>query len=382
MGISNPGRAFDSNVLWNFKAENTSILAAGLERVINGTGSAVFDFIGNSTTAGRGAGTGVNATDGARALSFVAELATLLTADEIPAFDTAMWGDAAYGASPNLYDPRVLPGVGWANSSDTIGANSQLNSTTTNPFGFAPLFPTDTLATYYQQAPGFDVFTVDVGGAPLDTIDGGAGANSFLKATVTAPLAANTWNIRRTGAGTNARICGLDAWNSTIDQIRCRNMGWGGSTIANWAVTTNPISPSSALGDLSETDCFFIDLLINDWQDGTAISSVLTSFITVLTALPTTADRILIVPIQSGPGNTPFATQNIYVQAIYYLAQLYNLPVISIYQAYPQPFGLAAGFYEDSVHYNAPGYAAVSPLVRAGIYRAAALNGIALPMAA
>jgi len=376
--ISNPTRVFDSNTLWNFNEGNTSILADAANAAMSGVANVNMAFVGNSTVAGRGAGTGVGLTAGARALSFPSALQDYLGLG-IPAQASSFFGSANYGDPlPNLYDPRlgVASGAGWAESIGSVGGAMWLNSTTTDPFPFSPGVQANEAKVYYQIAPGFDTFTLDVGGAttPIDANNTAA----FGTATYNFTLSTPTITVRRTNVGTNTRIIGMDAYNNAVKSARLWNMGWGGSTTTTWAVTTNPTSPSSALAALP-IHGGFIDLGINDRDGAVAITAFISQLVTIVNAIRTNGNAILVIPVPSSTASTSLAVQLAYDEAIYYVATLLNVPVISLRALYGSFAAAdAIGYYGDTTHPSALGYAAIAILFGQAVRYAMRINGYAV----
>jgi lysophospholipase L1-like esterase len=357
--LSPPKRSFK-----NFKESNTRNFRAGLTAVRTGTGRLTIACLGDSTTAGTGAGTGTSGLTDAYVASYPVVLAGLLNTQLAATINDAVWGRLSGAAvSYSLFDPRLSLGSGWGVSGSSIGGIWN-NTTTTDPLAFTPADAFDTIDVYYVRNTGNATFTVDVdGGAALATVNA-AGGLALLKQAVTCSKATHTVNIKRNGTGAGLSIVGIDTYDSTAPKVSMWNWGSSGTTAANWASTSFAFSPANAIATIAP-DLMIYGIGINDM--GTSdIAQFKTDVQTVVTKQLIAGDCIIAIPNPVSTGSYTQAQQDAIKTALLEVAATNDLPVIdrtkSVY-GYVQGNDPLDLFY-DVLHLSANGYAVVADQMR------------------
>lgn len=224
-------------------------------------------FIGDSTMAGRGAGTGAANMDGARVLSMPTRTAVKLAADGFSALSQDNIGDALNGtANLATYDPRILvTGAALATASEgpTIGGViARFTSTTT--LDFTPTADVDRCEVYSYNLAGYGTMRLSADGVALtpDMVLTAAPSTfvkytfSFTKGRPVLRLSAVSGTVRRAGM-----VC----WDSTTPSFVTMNAGTRTWTTADFQVATNAVSPFNAPGTyVGAGDLIIANLGIND----------------------------------------------------------------------------------------------------------------------
>src|SRR3954454_16160484 len=149
--------------------------AGGLVRA--GQGDALVGIVGDSTTAGQGAGTGASYTNSAKTLSVSSRLAAQLTAMGLRASADSVFGnqnvDSTTRANANYvaYNPAVVIAADWSIENLAVpGGNIFKNESGTGALSFTPAEAFDTIDLWFLNATGNGQVTVDIGGAALAAI--------------------------------------------------------------------------------------------------------------------------------------------------------------------------------------------------------------------
>lgn len=326
-----------------------------LAGVLAKTGRAKILCVGDSTTAGLGAGSGgtTNST-GARQNSYPDFLGARLNALGIP---TTLGSFGGYGNDTGnaAYDARVSYGAGWSSSGSTIGGGLIANSSTTNPISFTPAETFDTIDLYFLSFTNNGTFTVNVdGGAAAATINSGASNVGYTKQTVTVARGTHTINIARNGTGGIVYLLLVDTYDSTKPAVSIINVGKSGSTSNSWVDTSLAWSTLTMIGNLAP-DLTILDLGINDAIQSVALATYTANMQTVIAKAKLTGDVIAKLP---NPNNLPAVVP--YVTALRGLAAQLKLPTID--NAYRDGNSGASGaapaaFFFDALHRTALGYA-------------------------
>lgn len=342
--------------LFNFKPSNTRKLRRALDNVTTKTANGIIAIVGDSTSAGDGAGTGTNGFVGARPLTPARRMAALLNST-VNAQEVAFTGDGGIGAVPYAsYDPRAVLNSGWAfNGGLTFGGFYFDNSTTTNALAFTPTQSFDTIVYYYAQSSGRGAFTVDVdGGAALDTRDANS-STAMVKRTLTTTLGSHTINFKRTSGG-GVDILGVTVYNSAAPVLDIWNLGNSGTTVSSWQSVVNPWAPFNSVPALG-ADCYIIDLGINDWINSTDPTAFTNSYQALITSYKAVGDVILCNPVPRDITLTTAANQSIYANIIKSLAMSNDLPLIDFRNSFESyEISNPLGIYFNGTHPNALGY--------------------------
>lgn len=349
-------------------------------KVLSGMGDGAVCYIGDSTSMGSGSAYPKTAIasqwPNARRGSKATHLTRLLTKAGIPATESSWWGDGgSFSGSQTLavIDNRVVMGSGWgALTANTMGGRIIANSTTLSAFSFTPEDQFDRAVIWYDRNTGYGTFTVNVdGGATIATVDSN-GAASIQKLVINVPLGTHTINLQRTGVGGEVRLHGMEVYRSDLSQVRVYNMGWAGSTSANWAGRSAFSDPLWFVYQVAPATTI-LNLGINDVRGGLiAVDQYKTNMQFIIDKVQDASkianggnlvlgDVILEVPNPHDPSSFSGgqAAIDAFMTAVYELSAANgNLPVIDLYKRWNN-FTSAKflGKLYDSVHPDGPGYA-------------------------
>ena len=290
-------------------------------------------------------------------------MTVLLRADGWPAQDNAVFG--LYGNAgiyPLINDVRISNVTGASNtSSPTVGGNLASFTGVGSGFWFAPVYPVDTFKVWYVAATGNGSFTAIAGGAAPSTVSatGSLSVQSKIVSTGAAPSLA-TLKLA-VAAGGPMQIIGVEAWNSTISEMRILPAGWSGSSSVTWNNTVTPYAPITMIGKLAP-DGSMIALMINDWGAATptTVASYTSNMQTIMNACLASGPVLLKSGIPSAITTTPYASQTPYVAAMYALALLNKCPMLDTFHrwgTYEVQSALIPSMYSAPIHGSLPGYA-------------------------
>lgn len=337
-----------------------------LAKVRAGTGRGRIVLVGDSTTAGAGAGTsGQTNLVGAQPLNRTMNLAARLAALGIPTQTHSFMADQ-YTAKTSVtlpqYDPRISIGTNWQQLSSSnytvLGGYMLRNNSTSGVLGFTPTAAIDNFTVYYIRNGGLGTATVNVdGGASLGTINAN-GAASIQSQSFS--VTRGSHQIQIVGATAQFYLIGIVAWDSTqvaVDLITC---GMWGATSADFINNANFWNPGSsgALAFLGQ-DLSILQFTINDSNLGIGQLPLYTANMSgVISGLKAQGDLI----VESGiPSNTSQATDGVtlpaFVASLRSMATMNGCNFFDIgarLQSYAVANGL--GWMYDSVHANAIGY--------------------------
>lgn len=254
----------------NFDSALLPFTSRCIARVRSGKGNCRIATVGDSTTAGQGAGTDGSGVTNAWYLSYPTQLANLISASGIPAHQDSFMG-ASWGS---ITDNRATLNT-WANIASgaysTYGGAAWYNNSDTTSFIWAPVNPVDTFVVWFNtQVSGGATVTINIdGGATLATVNTQTGATGCLATTVGgsgASITPGTHQVRiqRNGTGTLAAIMGIEAYNATVPSVSVINAGWVGSRTSFWSDNTEGAgSPLSCISTVA-ADLMIVNLGIND----------------------------------------------------------------------------------------------------------------------
>lgn len=332
-------------------------------------------YIGDSTTAGRGAGTGTLGMDGARALAFPTMVAARLNALSITA-TTESFNQAGNTLSDEAglmwsnYDPRINRGT-WGSGVGTVGG-AITSSSAASDFTFTPAISVDTFDVYLpilSTTTPVPSFQIDAGTtyAVKQTQSGVGGALRVEHFTFSAgSLASHVLHINRTGG--NPQIISGVGSNSTVADIRVINMGIRGITSGGYAINGgNVYDPLPAMIAFGPNLVTFISLGINDMvAGGNSLAIFSANMQTIITQQLAYGEVILMIPTPIQPSAEVNFTQAQLAGAYATLSTNNgNLTVIdapsilgAIYGSSPSVWDAmtAAGQTFDSLHLKATPY--------------------------
>lgn len=326
-----------------------------IAKVLSGSGRATWLFMGDSTTAGP-----------TRPVSHPVVLAKILKSMGVNTQTGMMWGSAYYGnlASFIAWDSRLTAGAGWGqNGSMTLAGKFYQNTTDLTAFTFTPTEAFNQIEIWYYQNTGNATFTVDVGGAALQTVNS-SGSMAVVKVAVPtgAGAAVQSVNINRTGVGAGCYILGINTYDSAAPAIEMHQAGWATSQTSDWIIDSSPFSPLKMIA-LINPELTFINLGVNDSNGGTPIATYISRYQKIIDKLKAAgSDIILCGFVQSDPGAfASLSVFNDYQIAVKSLAEKNNLLFIS----FSEVIGLyaeanTAGYMVDQRHPSNKGCAALA----------------------
>jgi lysophospholipase L1-like esterase len=294
---------------FNVNAQNLIHWRKALGTIRSGTGRGKLLLLGDSTTAGGGAGTGGIGLLGAFGTNWPRSLVSLFNLAFTSASDGSFYGDQNVGNQSiayNTYDARVGMGANWTNIATTLslaGDMFKFSVGAVNNLSFTPAGVVDTVIVRYAVNAGLGSFTTNVdGGASLGTSVTG-GTQAITSVTYSVARAAHTINIVPDNLA-GIFILGITAYDSTVPAIDVMQVAWWGSVTANYVTTGSAWSPMLALASLAP-DLTVICLTVNDSNNGVALATYQANMQTIITAAKLTGDVLLVT---GPPSNTAAAT--------------------------------------------------------------------------
>ncbi|WP_058048556.1 SGNH/GDSL hydrolase family protein [Janthinobacterium sp. Ant5-2-1] len=357
----------ESDGLFNGGTRKFTRWQAALAKSRTWAGRAYVAIVGNSVPAGVGSNGGDGQTD-ARKNAWPTVLADALTkCYNGYARANSVWGDSFVGMNLPTFDPRVTLGSGWVISNTfCLGGHALKNETTNSGTGIALSFepdePTDTCDIYYITYPGYSYFVTEVNadGVNLGTFNS-HGNEGIAKATITAPLGQNRWDISKSTPGT-LMIVGIDAYRAETCRTSVWNMGASGSTASHWATGNAPYNFRNALPAVAP-DLTIIALTINDWAGlaGSDPVNYKRDMSTIIAAAKISGDVLLMVDIPSNAGTASLADQARFRGYCYELAVENDVPLQDLtYRWRSQLYLPMLGRYHDGVHPSKVGNADIA----------------------
>lgn len=356
-GNSTPGYArLDAALLPNTRAAIAKVLAKTKRMKVC--------CLGDSTTAGVGAGTAASGNVGARPFSYPEFLAKYLAARGLPVTTDSFQG-FANGTGEPAWDARATYGAGWGGGASDWGGPLKYNNSTTTSLSFTPLGAFDTFEMAYV-VPGVSgaTFTVSVDGSVIDTINTSNAAASYSKKTYNVTRGTHTISWARTGVGTDCYIGMTDCYDSAAPAISIYNAGHSGISSTQLSSSAQPWSVLRIF-DTWQPDLTILDCGINDSLGAITPATYSANMQLIINKARLYGDIVLKVPVTNLDPNFPGI-----VAAMKALAAANNIPLIDIGQrfgSYAQ--ANASGLYFDGRHLKAPGYADVARAV-AGLFDA------------
>lgn len=253
--------------------------------------------IGDSKTAGAGAGTGSQRMDGAFPKAWPSQLAAMFGQDGFVIRDS--WFGTAGMQSPAAiaaYDPRRSGFTGWGGGEVSLGGPT-LATNTTNTGAFQPSRPVDRASVFVRISTGGGVLRVAKGSESF-TINT-TGTEGFLRSEfVFTTKSADPIQVSWVSGG-YVSVAGTVAWDSALPGIEVTNSSVYGSTSAPHASTAKPASPLSALATY-QPHLTFIKLGTNDLATGVALTVWEANIRAIVATARVTGSVVLIWPSIGG----------------------------------------------------------------------------------
>lgn len=346
---------------------SASKLRAKIEAARAGVAPLLITMLGDSNTAGTGAGTSTAGMVGAQRWSVGAQLADILDRTFMPTSNDAFFGDqnaGDTGVTLQQFDPRFSAfGAGWSLiSGPTMGRRMfQGASGGAGALTFTPRKPWNRVRLLAGSAT-FSATTTNVkaGGTTIGNFNTNtAGANALKDETFSTGAAAAVQAFSLDGvSGGTLSLCGAIFWDSDNPGCVIVPGGWCGGFASNLNASTDPWSPRPVAVALG-AGLYITNATINDANAGTAIDSFKTSSLGFHQAVCAVGDVIV---TGMTPSSTPStATLDAFDTA---LAEIAN----AIGSAFPlldwrDQFGStytaanASGWMYDGNHLKGIGYA-------------------------
>jgi lysophospholipase L1-like esterase len=280
-------------------------------------------FLGDSTAAGTGAGSGITASiglTGAFPNNQQSILAKQLTAAGIPCQNNSFFTDQGTGAvAYGTFDSRVVLGTGWSVYFPILlGAGGFTGSSVSGTLTFTPSSNTDTAIVFYQNYANNSTFTVSLGGGTAQNGTNPAGTLVYPWKTTnpaTQTLGANAVVV--TVTATQPVIAGVLAYNSTAPAFDLMQWSCVGCTTAplqpNYYTGVQPVSNNlpQVLAAFQPT-LVIIQLTTNDAALNTPLATYTSNIQAAITACKAQGCDVLLqtgVPYSSIIGSISYYAQ-------------------------------------------------------------------------
>jgi lysophospholipase L1-like esterase len=346
-------------------------------------------FIGDSTTAGVGAGSGGSSdVNGGRPHSVPLQCAARLNALGYKAIAESLCAANNNGFSAaewTGYRPEITIAGTIATSSagPTIGgAGPRLGSGI--GITFTTTEPVDVVEFAYPRASGFGTLSLSIDGGAATTYNQNVTPSDYVKQTITGlSTATHSFAFGRT-AGTPHGPFFVNAWKSGEHSLQILNAGARNWTTADWIGAGGPAAPLNAIAVIAP-DLVVIDLGINDWRAaGTTIAAFKANMQVLITACTNAgAQVILCVPHDIASYATATDAWNLTaaITAYQQLATTNGCSLVNASHEYfvaglvavdPATYAVmnAAGLMNDTLHckaapYQIEGYAVAGAIIAA-----------------
>lgn len=317
-------------------------------------------FIGDSTVRGQSTGGGTSQAVN----SFPMQLAAQLNAVGINAGANNVWGDGgSWGAGQTmanfkLGDGRVTSTAAWALGSTLSAGGNNFGGTAAGTMTFTPQANVNTAQVIWRDgAVGRDWdYAVD-GGAATNVLSTGStqfGIVPVALGSVASHALTLSWDLGTVG------ILGIDAYDNTRKELSLWNWGICGATSANLINNTDTVVGRLAIlahASLKPDLAFIEGGLINDWRTSVAVATSKSQLTTLVTTAKTNGSNVILcVPVFDAGTTGLTGSQQLYVDAMYQVANEQNVGLIDYRKIAPER--------SDTVHPTAAGYLAMARITR------------------
>lgn len=363
----NAGRAYAGNLAIYGATRPASFIRSKAKKnaVAAGTDMMIALNMGDSTEAGS-YGPGAGGLVGARLYCLAQQFANVITRPGLQAFSENWMGDGGAADVANTltqYNPLVTLGSGWASDATitTLGGRPIKSTTASTSLTYSTWSECDTYVVYVRRQAGGGSITLsragDTSQGPIST----AGAEGVIVLTFKGALATTAISIDHDATTNPVTVLGIDAYNSTIPQVRCISGAYAGSKVAQWADSTNPYSALNMM-QLINPDLLELGPCINDWVAGTAIGNAATSGTVIgdlhkiiVAAKAQGTDVVVRSGVPSRITSATRATQKSYVDAIRDLCEVDGVVFQDTWTKWG-PQEVNPLWYFNVLHPNATGY--------------------------
>lgn len=343
--------------VYNFKPGMLRRFRAAMAGVRQGTGSAIVAAAGDSTDRGQN-----SAAPAGKAFQqgWPRILSDELARAGIPSSWQNIFGNIASGLVTTSDDRLVYTGT-IGQSLSTIGRNFRM--TAASSIAFTPIGQVDRLRFGYIQNTGQGTFNWNVDGG-ANTLINASAAKSVQAVTATPALGTHTLNL--IWASGDVSVLFMHGWNSAAREVRVYNWGWPSSATSNWIGTTDNWSPLNALAALEwdRPNLIVLHLGLNDANTPVTADVYETNLNTIITAALVNSDVVLKALTPADVGWAPLSLQAEFLQRQRRTAAARGLPLIDVNTQFGSyALSQPAGYYNDTVHLSAVGYADVGRAV-------------------
>lgn len=263
------------------------------------------------------------------------------------------------------YDARVVfsgTAPTQTGTAKTCGGWS-LRWAATGAMAFTPSRNVDTFVVYYLKSTTAGTANVNYDGGSNTLLTATNASFSIATQTVsTGSVGSHTLNLA--WASGQFDLIAVDAYDSTIKQIKIWGAGFNGSTTTDWARTGNgPWDPTVIIKNTFQPHLVIANLGINDWRGAISDATTASNWTTIIANLLVSSDVILETPNpETGVGTYSWAAQLGKINAIRQVAISNNLPIIDAYSDWVDADGTGTvmnglGMYSDTIHPPKKGYA-------------------------
>jgi lysophospholipase L1-like esterase len=347
----------------NYTPANRYKYRLALAKTAAGASRTRVGFIGDSTTAGLGAGTsGVGNINGSRAKSVPTMVKKLLghciTSRASSTFGTNNMTSSI--ATLQLYDPRLsIAGSSWSTNNGIGPAGALYSASGTDAITFTPGEAFDTVVIWYVRGTGNATVSVTDQDGTLGSVNAN-GATAVLSASVSRVTpSTKAINIQRTG-GNDFYLIGIEVYDSTTPSVDILNLGASGTLSSNWSSGASPWSAPQFLPSLA-CDLWVLNLGINDNGSNVDTATYKANMQTIITYLKNTGDVLLIGSHPRDSQPNPSLTGP-YKIARRELAVTNGAPLIELDQRFVT-YAASSAMYDDAIHLKAWGYADIAAAI-------------------
>lgn len=350
-------------------ASKVAKIRAGVTSGTNGIdGQFKVGILGDSTTAGAGAGSGgTNNITGARAKNIVVQLSNILNSSGLTSRHSTFMGDqftvTPYGNNTSYpsYDPRLsFAGgasiVGNANFRSAGGIYFRLGVGASMTFD--PAIAWDTAVIYTaDDAAGSATFSLgNASSITNSSITNVATSISTLKQQISTITKATTTLIFTRSSG-NPDFRGAWLYDSTVPAVNIFGLGAYGLKLSTEAAGNGTSCPYTTAIASDLYDLLFVDMSINDMGAGlTSVDTYMTALTSVVNAQRATGgDAVVCTPNCCDPTAVP-----LYASYLSAIRSYCNTNSIALVDNWDQQGSYTTtntnGLMYDTIHPNAAGY--------------------------
>jgi len=354
--------------VFNFAPSRVPKIITDLKAVKAGTGRAKLLFDGDSNYWGEGGGdSGGNNRVNAKERCWPTIFAKRLTTLGIPANYENLYASGAKSTITAVTDflnsyktGFTYTGTGWVFSgSTTLGGCLWTNTTDlTSTLSITPQINCDTIELQYPiiTTAGSITYTID-GGAPVTLVQ--TGTNGVHRELIAlGSVGPHTIVINRLSG--NAFFGGYRAWNSTVKQADCINLGYGSANTTDFSLNTNAWSCMPACVDMANgASGIFIGSTINDGIANMADATYIANINALDAAFAATgADVVYTTGIPSNIASVTQAIQDRILADLKARAVANNRVLFAFFDKYGDWNAMnTKGFIYNQNHANTAGYA-------------------------